>query len=83
VAAAAVGRPVVDAVTCRTGCLGLATATAGRAVRVTGDGAATAASIVFLGRHGRRDDVVAPPAQSAPRPRRPSFPRAPTAVPSA
>jgi hypothetical protein len=60
VAAAAVGRPVVDAVTCRTGCLGLATATAGSAVRVTGDGAASAASIVFLGRHGRRDDVVAP-----------------------
>jgi murein DD-endopeptidase MepM/ murein hydrolase activator NlpD len=59
VAAAAVGRPVVDAVTCRTGCLGLATATAGSVVRVTGDGAESAASIVFLGRHGRGDDAVA------------------------
>jgi murein DD-endopeptidase MepM/ murein hydrolase activator NlpD len=58
-AAAAVGRPSVDAVTCRTGCLGLAAATPGSAIRVTGDGAGSAASIVFLGRRGRADDVVA------------------------
>jgi hypothetical protein len=60
VAAAAVGRPIVESVTCRTGCLGLATATAGSVVRVTGEGAASAASIVFLGRHGHGDDLVAP-----------------------
>ena len=60
VAAAAVGRPIVDGVTCRTGCLALGTATPGSVVRVTGDGAASAASIVFLGRRGRRDDLVAP-----------------------
>ena len=59
VAAAAVGRPLVDAVTCRTGCRGLATATAGSVVRLTGDGAESASSIVFLGRRGRGDDVVA------------------------
>src|SRR4051812_44829469 len=59
VAAAAVGRPSVDAVTCRTACLGLSSATPGSIVRVTGDGAEGAASVVFLGRHGRGDDVVA------------------------
>ena len=60
---------------CRTGCLGLATATAGSVVRVTGDGAASAASIVFLGRRGRADDVIAPAHRSALRPpRRPSRP---------
>jgi hypothetical protein len=60
VAAAAVGRPTVDAVTCRTGCLGLATATPGSVVRVTGEDAGAAASIVFLGRRGRRDDAIVP-----------------------
>jgi peptidase M23-like protein len=59
-AAAAVGRPSVEAVTCRTGCLGLATATAGSTVRVVGDGVGAAASIVFLGRPGYRDDAPAP-----------------------
>jgi murein DD-endopeptidase MepM/ murein hydrolase activator NlpD len=60
VAAAAVGRPTVEAVTCRTDCLGLATATRGSVVRVTGEDAGSAAAIVFLGRRGRGDDAVAP-----------------------
>ena len=60
VADAAVGRPVVQTVTCRTGCLGLATATPGSVVRVTGEDAGRAASIVFLGRRGRRDDATVP-----------------------
>jgi hypothetical protein len=59
VATAAAGRPSVDAVTCRTTCLGLATARAGSVVRVTGEGAGSASSIVFLGRRGPRDDRVA------------------------
>jgi hypothetical protein len=58
-ATAAVGRPSVDAVTCRTSCLGLATARAGSVVRVAGDGVGSASSIVFLGRRGPRDDRVA------------------------
>jgi murein DD-endopeptidase MepM/ murein hydrolase activator NlpD len=58
-AAAAVGRPVAGAITCRTACLGLSTAKPGATVRVTGDGAGAATSLVFLGRRGRRDDVVA------------------------
>jgi murein DD-endopeptidase MepM/ murein hydrolase activator NlpD len=65
-AAAAVGRPTVDAVTCRTGCLGLAQATAGSVVRVAGDGAASAASVVFLGRRGAGDDVTAPARPAGP-----------------
>ena len=59
VATAAAGRPSVDAVTCRTSCLGLATARAGSVVRVTGEGVGSASSIVFLGRRGPRDDRVA------------------------
>jgi murein DD-endopeptidase MepM/ murein hydrolase activator NlpD len=59
VATAAAGRPSVDAVTCRTGCLGLATARAGSVVRVAGEGVGGAASVVFLGHRGPRDDRVA------------------------
>jgi murein DD-endopeptidase MepM/ murein hydrolase activator NlpD len=58
-AAATVGRPIASAITCRTACLGLSTAKPGATVRVTGDGAGAATSLVFLGRRGRRDDVVA------------------------
>jgi Peptidase family M23 len=60
VAAAAAGRPEVEAVTCRTACLGLATATPGSVVRVSGAAAGAATSIVFLGRRGPEDDVAAP-----------------------
>jgi hypothetical protein len=60
VAGATAGRPVVEAVTCRTGCLGLATATPGSVVRATGEDAGSATAIVFLGRRGRRDDAVVP-----------------------
>ena len=42
---AAVGRPVVESITCRTGCLDISTATAGSIVRVTGEDAGSAASI--------------------------------------
>ena len=53
---AAVGRPVVESITCRTGCLDISTSTAGSIVRVTGEDAGSAASIVLLGRRGARDD---------------------------
>jgi murein DD-endopeptidase MepM/ murein hydrolase activator NlpD len=56
---AAVGRPVAESITCRTGCLGLSTATAGSIVRVTGEDAGSAASIIFLGGRGARDDRTA------------------------
>jgi murein DD-endopeptidase MepM/ murein hydrolase activator NlpD len=46
-------------VTCRTGCLGVAAATPGSVVRVSGAGAGAATAIVFLGRRGREDDVAA------------------------
>jgi len=57
-AAAAAPRPVVDAVTCRSGCLGISRATPGSVVRVSGEGMATVASVVLLGRRGYRDDVT-------------------------
>jgi murein DD-endopeptidase MepM/ murein hydrolase activator NlpD len=60
VAAAAAGRTDVEAVTCRTACLGVAIATPGSVVRVRGAHAGAAIAIVFLGRRGRGDDVVAP-----------------------
>ena len=44
---------------CRTGCLGLATATAGSVVRITGEGAGAGGQIIFLGGRGARDDRVA------------------------
>jgi hypothetical protein len=46
VATAAGGRPTVQGVTCRTGCLGPARATPGSVLRGTGDDAGGAASIV-------------------------------------
>jgi murein DD-endopeptidase MepM/ murein hydrolase activator NlpD len=67
-ASAAAPRAVVDAITCRTGCLGIARATPGSVVRVSGEGMASVTSIVLLGRRGARDDVtvgatpVSPPA---------------------
>jgi hypothetical protein len=51
-------RPVVDAITCRTGCLGIARATPGSVVRISGEGMATVTSVVLLGRRGYRDDVT-------------------------
>ena len=53
-------RPVVDAITCRTGCLGIARATPGSAVRISGEGMTTVTSVVLLGRRGYRDDVTVP-----------------------
>jgi murein DD-endopeptidase MepM/ murein hydrolase activator NlpD len=58
-ASAAAPRAVVDAITCRTGCLGIARATPGSVVRVSGEGMASVTSIVLLGRRGARDDVTA------------------------
>jgi hypothetical protein len=57
-ASAAAPRPVVDAITCRTGCLGISRATPGSVVRISGEGMATVASVVLLGRRGYRDDVT-------------------------
>jgi murein DD-endopeptidase MepM/ murein hydrolase activator NlpD len=57
-ASAAAPRAVVDAITCRTGCLGIARATPGSVVRVSGEGMASVTSIVLLGRRGARDDVT-------------------------
>jgi hypothetical protein len=51
-------RPVVDAITCRTGCLGIARVTPGSVVRISGEGMATVTSVVLLGRRGYRDDVT-------------------------
>jgi hypothetical protein len=49
---------VIDAITCRTGCLGIVRATPGSVVRISGEGMATVTSIVLLGRGGSRDDVT-------------------------
>lgn len=57
-ASAAAPRPVVDAITCRTACLGISRATPGSVVRISGEGMATVASVVLLGRRGYRDDVT-------------------------
>jgi murein DD-endopeptidase MepM/ murein hydrolase activator NlpD len=57
-ASAAASRAVVDAITCRTGCLGIARATPGSVVRVSGEGMASVTSIALLGRRGARDDVT-------------------------
>jgi hypothetical protein len=59
-ASAATPRPVVDAITCRSGCLGIARATPGSVVRVSGEGMATVANVILLGRRGYRDDVSVP-----------------------
>jgi murein DD-endopeptidase MepM/ murein hydrolase activator NlpD len=53
-------RPVVDAITCRTGCLGIARATPGSVVRISGEGMTTVTSVILLGRRGYRDDVTVP-----------------------
>ena len=57
-ASAVLPRPVVDAITCRTGCLGISRATPGSVVRISGEGMATVASVILLGRRGYRDDVT-------------------------
>jgi murein DD-endopeptidase MepM/ murein hydrolase activator NlpD len=57
-AAAPAQRPVVDAVVCRTACLGIARATTGSTIRVTGEDMAAVTGVVLLGRKGNRDDVT-------------------------
>jgi murein DD-endopeptidase MepM/ murein hydrolase activator NlpD len=57
-ASAATARPVVDAITCRTSCLGIARAVPGSVVRVSGEGMDAVTSVVLLGRRGYRDDVT-------------------------
>jgi Peptidase family M23 len=57
-AAAPAQRPIVDAITCRTACLGIASATTGSTIRVSGEGMAGVTGIVLLGRRGNRDDVT-------------------------
>jgi Peptidase family M23 len=57
-ASAATPRAVVDAITCRTGCLGIARATPGSVVRISGEGMVTVTSVILLGRRGYRDDVT-------------------------
>jgi hypothetical protein len=57
-ASAAAPRPVIDAITCRTGCLGIARATPGSVVRISGEGMATVASVILLGGRGYGDDVT-------------------------
>jgi murein DD-endopeptidase MepM/ murein hydrolase activator NlpD len=59
-ASLAASRPVVDAITCQTACLGIARATPGSVVRISGEGMTTVTSIVLLGRRGYRDDVTVP-----------------------
>jgi murein DD-endopeptidase MepM/ murein hydrolase activator NlpD len=51
-------RPVVDAITCRTGCLGIARAVPGSLVRVSGEGMVGVTSVILLGGKGSRDDVT-------------------------
>jgi murein DD-endopeptidase MepM/ murein hydrolase activator NlpD len=58
--AASTQRPAIDAITCRTACQGIARATIGSTVRVSGDGMGSATSIVLLGGKGSRDDVTVP-----------------------
>jgi Peptidase family M23 len=53
-------RPVIEAITCRTACLGIARATTGSTIRVSGEGMSGVSSIVLLGRKGGRDDVTVP-----------------------
>jgi Peptidase family M23 len=57
-ASAAAPRPVIDAITCRTGCRGISRATPGSVIRVSGEGMASVTSIILLGRKGSRDDVT-------------------------
>jgi hypothetical protein len=57
-ASAAPARPVVDTITCRTRCQGIARAKPGAVVRVSGEGMSAVTCVVFLGRKGSRDDVL-------------------------
>lgn len=57
-ASSVAARPVVDAITCRTSCQGIARAVPGSVVRISGEGMAGVASVIFLGRKGARDDVT-------------------------
>jgi murein DD-endopeptidase MepM/ murein hydrolase activator NlpD len=59
-ASSAAARPVIDAITCRTTCLGIARAAPGSVVRVSGEGMAGVTSVILLGRKGNRDDVTVP-----------------------
>jgi murein DD-endopeptidase MepM/ murein hydrolase activator NlpD len=59
-AAAPTQRPVIDAITCRTACEGIARATTGSTIRISGDGVGSATGIVLVGRKGSRDDVTVP-----------------------
>jgi hypothetical protein len=59
-AAAAPQRPVVDAITCRSSCQGIARAVPGSVVRVSGEGMSAVTSVIFLGRRGWRDDKTVP-----------------------
>jgi murein DD-endopeptidase MepM/ murein hydrolase activator NlpD len=51
-------RPVVDAITCRTTCQGIARAKPGSVVRVSGEGMSAVTCVILLGRKGSRDDVL-------------------------
>lgn len=55
--APAPSHPVAQVVTCRTACAGIARATPGSTVRVSGDGMSGATTITFLGGKGPRDDI--------------------------
>jgi len=63
-APASAAPPSVDAVTCRTGCLGVATAVPGSRVRVSGSSLAGVTRVVFLGARGGDDDVSAAAVQA-------------------
>jgi hypothetical protein len=65
-AVAAQPRPVVDAITCRTGCLGISRAVPGSVIRVSGEGMGNVTSVILLGRRGFRDDVTVPAAPVSP-----------------
>jgi hypothetical protein len=65
-AAAPAERPVIDAITCRTACIGITRATTGSTIRVSGDGMGAVTSIVLLGRKGSRDDVTIPATRVSP-----------------
>jgi hypothetical protein len=65
-ASAAAPRPVIDAITCRTSCLGIARAVPGSVVRVSGEGMGAVTSIVLLGRRGYSDDVTVAAAPVSP-----------------
>jgi peptidase M23-like protein len=57
-ASATASRPVVDAITCRSSCQGIARAVPGSVVRVSGEGMGGVTSVILLGRRGARDDAT-------------------------